>query len=217
MWNDSLAPNIPSEEKRKMKPHQFTTYIFFAVVILFGGRFVFAQAQPPATDKNYEATLYVVLGSDDNGKRGEIPRPIANVVRQIREDNSFSNYDLVNTYVGRLGIGGKVETKGFSAFPKRADGDLTAPGFIEWYLSGRNDNSSETFGVRSFRFGLRVPIAMPGGSAADGKTGSITSYENVGLVAEHFGVPMNTAILVGNISLPRSAGTLFLILSVRPA
>lgn len=197
-----------------MKPNRFSTIVFVAAVILFGGRSVFVQAQTPVADKNYEAVLYIVVGNDDAGKRGEVPRSIANVVRQIREDNSFANYDLLSICVGRLGKGGKIEAKGFSAYPKQAGNDLAIARSTEWNLQSIRDDSFGTFGVRSFRFGLRAPILVETGP----KQITVTGYEDVGLSLELFGVPLNTPTLVGRIPLSQSASdTLFLILSVRSA
>lgn len=197
-----------------MKPHRYTTFIFVAVVILFGGRSVFAQAQ--VADRSFEAVLYVVAGSDNATGRSELPKPLTGIARQIREDHSFNNLRLVNTYVARISQGGRFEMKGLSDFPNREGKELDSPGFAEWYVQGMPNYTGSSLAIGSFRFNLRVPITL---NADEGVKGSpaLVRYETAGLTVDRIEVAPNTSLLVGTIPLSKSTGTLFLILSVRPA
>lgn len=190
-----------------MKPYKFTTLIFLTVVILCGGRSVFAQSQ--VADRNFEAVLYVVVGSDEAAGRGDLPKAISNITRQIREDFSFGNYRLMNTYVGRLANTGSLDYKSISSSQNSTE--LDSPSFLDWQLTEVKADSAVD--IRSFRFGARVPITV--GRAAEGGK-PITSYETVGLTLNKLSIAQNTPTLVGTISLPRTAGTVFLIMSVRP-
>jgi hypothetical protein len=47
--------------------------------------------------------------------------------------------------------------------------------------------------------------------------GDAVNYEGVGLTAYRISVASSRPTLVGTISLPKTAGTMFLVLTVRPA
>jgi hypothetical protein len=197
-----------------MKLNRYTTLIFVAAAILFGGRSVFAQAQ--VADRNFEAVLYVVAGSDNAAGRSELPKPLAGIARQIREDFSFNNLRLVNTYVARISQGGRFEMKGLSDFPNREGKEFDSPGFTEWYVQGMPNYTGSSLAIGSFRFNLRLPVTL--NAEEGGKNSStVVRYENAGLTVDRLEVAPNTSLLVGTIPLSKSTGTLFLILSVRPA
>jgi hypothetical protein len=65
--------------------------------------------------------------------------------------------------------------------------------------------------AQPFRFGARVPIRV----AEPGKPGAAINYESIGLTINRVSFRENVPTLLGTISLPRTAGTLFIVLTVR--
>lgn len=197
------------------------TLFFVAAVMFFAGRVSFAQEQvkPAIRDTNFEAMLYVVLGSNDVAAGAELPKSISGITRQLRNDFSFDNYRLLNTYVGRIANNGTLEYKSVASLQNAADRELDSPSFLEWTLANVRTADGPTTGdqlvMQAFRFGARVPVkvstAMEGG-----KTLQTVNYENVGLTVNRLGLAQNSPTLIGTISLPRTSGTVFLVLAVRP-
>ena len=196
------------------------TIIFVAAVALSAGRISFAQGPgKPIADASYEAMLYVVLGSNDAAPGGELPKNIAGVTRQLRDNFNFSNYRLLNTYVGRIANNGSLEYKSVATLQNATDREIDSPSFLEWSLNNLRTSEAAPSGdllvMQVFRFGARVPIKFTS-AIEGGKTHQTVNYENVGLTVNRLGVAQNSPTLIGTISLPRTAGTVFLVLSVRP-
>ena len=162
--------------------------------------------------------MYVVIGSDDSAQRGELPRSLDGVSKQIRDNFTFRNYRPINTYYGRLANGGSLEYKSVSSL-KNVSTELDAPSFLDWQLANFRAETStpgqNTLSVQMFRFGARVPIVVSQLPSGDGKTNPVTNYESVGLTLNKLSIAENTPTLVGTISLPRTTGTVFLILTIR--
>lgn len=203
------------------RTRKIITIIFVAVVALFGGRVSFAQgaAKAAASDASYEAMLYVVLGTNESASGAELPKSISGVTRQLRENFSFNNYRVLNTYVGRIADTGSLEYKSVASLQNAADRELDSPSFLEWTLSNLRSVDSPASGdqlvMQTFRFGARVPVRFTS-TAEDGRSASVVNYENVGLTVNKLGITQNSPTLIGTISLPRTTGTVFLVLAVRP-
>ena len=197
------------------------TIMFVAAVALFGGRASFAQgeAKPAQRDASFEAMLYVVLGSKEATAGAELPKSIAGVTRQLRDNFDFNNYRLLNTYVGRIANNGSLEYKSVASLQNATDRELDSPSFLEWNLVNLRASDTPASGdllvMQTFRFGARVPVRFTS-VAEGGKTLSVVNYENVGLNVNKLGITQNSPTLVGTISLPRTTGTVFLVLAVRP-
>src|SRR5688572_23526512 len=93
------------------EPQNKISILSIAAAILFGGLSVFAQGPAEPFGPSYEATLHVVLGSDDSSQRGGLPQAIEPVSKQIRDTFTFGNYRLMNTYYGRLANNGSLDYK----------------------------------------------------------------------------------------------------------
>ncbi len=203
------------------RSRKILTIIFVAAVVLLGGRVSFAQdaARPAGSDASYEAMLYVVLGSNESVAGAELPKSIAGVTRQLRDNFSFSNYRVLNTYVGRIADNGSLEYKSVASLQNAADRELDSPSFLEWTLANLRSADSPASGdqlvMQTFRFGARVPVRFTS-VAEGGKSSSVVNYENVGLTVNKLGIERNSPTLIGTISLPRTTGTVFLVLAVRP-
>lgn len=181
---------------------------------IFGGFSVSAQERPIGSAPSYEATLHVVVGSDDTSQTGDLPRSLDGVSRQIRETFTFRNYRLINTYYGRLADSGSLDYKSVSSL--KTSTALDSPTFLDWQLgkfqAGPAGNSG--LNVELFRFGARVPVLV----SAGGAPGSIpvTNYESVGLTLNRLSLKPSSPTLIGTISLPRTTGTIFLVMTINP-
>ncbi|HLA96187.1 MAG TPA: hypothetical protein VK612_10730 [Pyrinomonadaceae bacterium] len=202
------------------QPKKLASIVFIAAVIVFGGRVSFSQNDSKAAaEPNYEAMLYVILGSDDTTQRGELPKGLTAVSRQLHDNFSYQNYKLVNTYIGRVANTGSLEYKSVSnIFGAEQTGDV--PSFLEWTVSGVRSGQAaggaESVQIQAFRFGARVPIKLTYIRDESGKQSSSINYESVGLTVNRTGIAGNTPTLIGNIALPKTTGTVFLVLTVRP-
>ncbi len=202
-----------------MNKPSVTFHIFvLAAAVVVGSFSVFGQSAA-GVDQSFEATLHVVIGSDDAMQRSDLPRSLDGVSRQIRDNFTFKSYRLMNTYYGRLADNGSLEYKSVSSL-KNVSTELDSPTFLEWQLGTfRADaptSGDKTLSIQMFRFGARVPIVIAklGGSDAAGVP--VTNYESVGLTLNRVRVAEGAPTLIGTISLPRTTGTVFLVMTIRP-
>lgn len=166
-------------------------------------------------EPSYEVALQVIIGSNDAGARSDLPANLSTVSRQIRNSFSFSSYRLANTFLGRVSNNGNIEYKSVSnVFGEEpaADGPQS---FLEWSLVNFQVHQTG-LQARSFRFGARIPVRTMG-SREGGGTVPIVNYEAIGLTVNTIGVPVNKPTLIGTINLPRSSGTMFLLVTIKPA
>ena len=200
------------------KPEMRSLSLSVAAVLLCGSISFFAQA-PTTADQSYEATLYVVIGSDDATQRGDLPKSLDAVSKQIRDTFTFKNYRLMNTYYGRLANNGSLEYKSVSSL-KNASTELDSPTFLDWQLASFKAESTSlgkgALSMQTFRFGARVPIVVAKIAGDDAKGVPVTNYESVGLTLSRLTVSENAPTLIGTISLPRTTGTVFLVMAIKP-
>ena len=151
------------------------------------------------------------------GLHQPLDRWMVPVTKQIRDNFVFGNYRLLNTYVGRVANNGSLEYKSVSSLPG-PERELDSPSFLEWQLNGLRSSDSavgnDLLLMQMFRFGARVPIKIT--ATENGKTNQAINYESVGLNVSRLSVASNSPTLIGTITLPRTAGTVFLVLAVRP-
>ena len=201
------------------KPYKILRNFFLLAVIACGGLCVIAQGPADGSETSYEATLYVVLGSDDATQRGTLPKSLDQVSRQIRDNFAFGSYRLMNTYYGRLANGGSLDYKSVSSL-QNASGEIDSPSFLDWQLTNFRADATRpgrnALSIQSFRFGARVPLTIARLTAEAGKTSPVTNYESVGLNLSKMSLPENSPTLIGTISLPRTTGTVFLVMTIRP-
>ena len=192
---------------------------FFALPLLF--LFIACPAALAQTDPSqkiepsYEVSLHVVIGSNEDGAKGELPSSLSAVSRQLKNNFSFSNYRLANTFLGRISNTGNIEYKSVSNILGQ-ETDAESQTFLEWSM-GNFRSMQNGFQARSFRFGARVPVRV--GSTRDdaGRMNPVINYESVGLTMNMIGLQANTPTLVGTISLPKTTGTIFLVATIRSA
>ncbi len=176
-----------------------------------------AVAQPdsaPRLEPSYEIALQILIGSNDASK-GELPASLSPISRHLKNNFSFSNYRLANTYLGRISNTGNFDYKSVSnIFGEEHEAD--AQTFLEWSI-GNFRSIYNVFQARLFRFGARVPVRVGSTKDETGKPLPVMNYESVGLNMNMIGLPANTPTLVGTISLPKTSGTLFLVATIRRA
>ena len=199
------------------KPNTLQKFIITTAFVLIGASFTLIHGQSNA-EQSYEATLHVLIGSDDTAQPIELPKSLDGVARQIRDNFNFKNYRLMNTYYGRLANNGSLDYKSVSSL-KNGSTEPDAPTFLDWQLAifaAEPGAGRSSFSMQIFRLGARVPVKVTPIPSADGKTNAITNYESVGLTLNKLRIGENAPTLVGTISLPRTTGTILLVLTIRP-
>ena len=179
-------------------------------------------AQPDArmqAEPSYEVVLQVVAGSNDAAQKNNLPQNLAAVAKNLRNNFSFANYRLSNTYIGRVANTGNLEYKtvasGFGQSP-----NAETPSFLEWSLGNLRNlpdpNGRRSIQLQPFRFGARMPIVTGSYKDDGGKMNSVINYESIGISLQRVSLPENAPTLVGTLSTPKADETIFLVLTVRP-
>ena len=195
--------------------------IFHAVrVFLFVGLFAALAISSSAqtATAGYDAVLHILIGSNSTTPGAEIPKTLSSVQRQLRDNFAFSNYKLTNTLLSRVATAGAVEYKSVSDVLGKEAGELP-PTFIDWSFQLRAPESLEgdRLQLNMFRFGARVPINISRTKGPDGQSSGVINYEAVGLTTQKMSIPVGKPALIGTVSLPGTTGTLFLVMTIRPA
>lgn len=195
-----------------------TSFLISAIsfIFLIGG--TSAQVEPKPIEPSYEAVLHLIVGSGDVSAKGGLPQNLSNVSRQIKNNFTFANYRLANTFIGRVANTGSFEYKSLSdMFGQENDNDSRT--FLEWTLGGLRavpDAGGKTsFQAQTFRFGARVPLKTGQTKNSEGQIIDIINYEQVGLSMNRTSLGENKPTLIGTLSLPKTSGTLFLILTIK--
>ena len=194
--------------------HLRPVFSLFLVLFVFATA-GFSQAYDPSqkVEPSYEVALQVVIGSNEAGQRGDLPANLSTISKQLRDNFSFSNYRLANTFLGRIANTGNIEYKSASnVLGQETDASQT---FLEWSL-GNFRAMQNGFQARTFRFGARVPVQVGSSRDDTGRVSPIINYESVGLTVSMIGLQPSTPTLIGTISLPKTSGTIFLVATIRP-
>lgn len=174
-----------------------------------------AKAQ---ADPSYEITLQVFVGSNDPGPRVELP---ANISRQLKANFTFSNYKLATTFIGRVGNEGNFEYKSVAnIFGEESDAESFT--FLEYSFSNFREmaepRGDAVYQIAAFRFGAKVPVRVGGFKDDNGKvTAGVVNWEPIGINATRLAVPENIPTLMGTLILPKTQGTVFLVLTAKPS
>lgn len=192
-------------------------------IVIIAAAGLYAQpegARPPQIAPSYEVMLQVLVGSNDAADSSGLSPNLRAVSGQLKSNFGFSNYRLDNTFVGRVGTNGTFEYKSVSNTIGTGV-DSETPTFLEWTLgtlrSSANEKGQTTFQAEPFRFGARVPVRVSSYTDNGGKSVATVNYESIGLNVNRVSLLENIPTLIGTISLPKTAGTLFLVLTVKPA
>lgn len=174
----------------------------------------FAQASG-APEPNYEVVLHLVHGSD-GGQSEKLPKRLSDISKQLRDEFPYTSYRVSDTYVGRIGKNGAFHYKSISdIFGQPAGGP---PSFLEWSIVASRTASGpqDMLQMQAFRFGARIPVQTGGPAPETGKPMQFVNYEQVGINMDGTGMRIGTPTLIGTLSLPKTSGTIFLVLTVSP-
>jgi hypothetical protein len=191
-----------------------TKYAFCILVLSLFSISASAQSDPSLQlEPSFDVALQVVIGSNDAVSRADLPANLSAISKQLKGNFAFSNYRLANTFLGRVSNTGTVEYKSVSNILGQ-ETDAEAPTFFEWSM-GNFRALQNGFQARAFRFGARVPVRTGTVKDSSGVASPVINYESVGISMNLIGLPANTPTLVGTISLPKTAGTIFLVATVK--
>lgn len=192
----------------------------FLITLCLNSSSIYAQSDNSKVqiEPSFEVALQVIVGSNEAASGSALPANLSAVVRQIKSNFAFTDYRIENTLVGRLGNTGNLEYKSISNILGPGI-DAETPSFLEWTLGGlknaANDKGKTIYQAQPFRFGARVPIRTSSYREEGGKTLSNVNYEAIGLSMNRVSLSENTPTLIGTLSLPKTTGTLFLVLTIR--
>jgi hypothetical protein len=176
-----------------------------------------AQIQPASlSDDVFDAKLQVILASDRAVKTSPIPSSLSPITDALTRDFALANFQIIDTQIGRLADRGMLETKGAVDLDDPT-ANSTAPAYTEWNITdsrsgGAPEGSTVTIG--SFRYIIRISNRKAVADTEPGKPGTVVAYESYGQTLRRLSVPDSVPTVVGSISLPKGAGTLFLVLTV---
>lgn len=202
---------------------QFLSYsLILASIVFLNGLNVKAQSDSSRSrlEPSFEAVLQVVVASNDTAEGVALPGNLRAVAGALKTNYGFTNYRLYNTLVGRIGNNGTLDYKSVSSSVGQLE-DSDTPTFFEWTLgslvSAPDAKGQAAYQAQPFRFGARVPVKVSNFAVGDsGRTVSTVNYEPVGLTVNRLSLAENTPTLIGSLSLPKTTGTLFLVLTIRP-
>ncbi len=188
--------------------HILSAFLFVSV------SFLAAHAQPEQSqnsEQSYDVSVQLLIGSNDAAGKADVPSYLAPIARQLRSSFSFSDYRLSNTFVGRIASGGSFEYKSVAGISGR-EAEPESQSFLEWSLVNLSQ-AADGVQSRGFRIGARVPVR----AGADSGGRAIYNYEAIGLNLSRIGMAVNRPTLIGTLSLPRTDGTIFVVMTIRPA
>lgn len=193
-------------------------FVFCVVTALAVG--ISGQAPLETVEPSYEVSLQLMLGSDSSSAGADVPNNLASILKHLKKTYSFNTYKVAGTFLGRVTNTGSFEYKSTSNIFGREIQKSMTPTFLDWALTnfrtGPTSKSQQGFQARAFRFGARVPVLVSQASELN-KANSVVNYESIGLSLREVGLVENTPALIGNLSLPGTEGTLFLVMTIRAA
>lgn len=194
-----------------IKPNFIFKVTSVFVFCLLASATSFAQTETRAqAEPNYEVVLQVIVGSNDAALKNNLPANLSTVAKNLRNSFSFSNYNLSDTYISRIGSRGSLDYKTVS---NRSAQTQTAgsPTFLGWSLGNLRSmpdaNNRKTIQMETFRFDARMPIIS---------SNSVINYESIGLTAQKISLPENAPALIGTLSSSKPGETIFLVLTIKP-
>jgi hypothetical protein len=110
----------------KLYTRLFTTFAAVLVVTIA------AHSQPPKTGQSAEATLHVLIADRGPNAASRLPEGLAAISDQIRRRFNADDLTLLDSYFGRMAVGGSSEFKSSVKF-QQGTGTITQ-GFVEWRL-----------------------------------------------------------------------------------
>jgi hypothetical protein len=171
---------------------------------------------------DYEVQLYLLVGSNDSGRGGEVPRQLDGVVRQLKSSLPFAGYRLGATFLDRVRNAGSLDVSGVAASPLVSAPPLSSntPSFYQFKFDARaaDEAGGQRFvNLSHFYFGLKVPIQTATVGGEGGKGGSaVIQYESTGINTQ-LTVPEGEPTVVGTLTTSRPDEGLVLVIVIKRA
>lgn len=194
----------------KLHTRLFTTFATILMVTIA------AHSQQAKTNQSAEATLHVLIADRGASSASRMPEGLAAISDQIKRRFKADNLTLLDSYFGRMAVGGSSEFKSSVKF-QQGTGTITQ-GFVDWRLVelGSTAGQNEIFSAQNFRFAFRaVPTLRPASDQT--KPPGLIDFESVSVSLNELLFPENTPQLIGTTNMPDGVGRLFLVLTVRHA
>ena len=183
---------------------------FFAAILMVT---TVGHSQQVKTSQSAEATLHILISDRGPNSASRMPEGLEAIRDQIRRRFNADNLMLLDSYFGRLGVGGSGEFKSSIKFP-RGSGTISEA-FVDWRLVELG-STADVCSAQNFRFGFRaVPTLRT--DDAQTKPPGLINLESVGVSLNALSFPENTPHLLGTTNMPDGVGKLFLVLTVRHA
>jgi len=202
------------------KPNFIFNAASFLILCFLSAAISFAQTDQRAqAEPSYEVVLQVISGSNETAQKSNLPANLSTVTKNLKNNFSFSNYNLSSTYISRVANTGNIDYKTVSSnFGQNQNSET--PSFLEWSLgnlrSMPNASGQNTIQLQPFRFGARMPIVTSSSKDEGGKINSVINYESIGLTLQRVSLPVNAPTLIGTLSTQKANETIFLVLTVIP-
>jgi hypothetical protein len=165
------------------------------------------QAPAAASGQSYDVVLQVLVGSD-TPQSADFPKELAAVTRDLRARYQHAGYRIANTFLGRVAENGNLEYKSVTNLVRKETAE--SPTFLDWSLARLSSpDEGKVLHADAFRFGARIPLHLGG-------PGTTLSYETIGLNVNRLAIAPRTPTLLGTLDLPDTAGTMFLVVTVKP-
>jgi len=129
--------------------------------------------QPLAGQPAIEFHVYVLIGSSSPTTAHELPPEIVDVVKELQATLRYSSYGLMTTSIHHTRPGNGLEGSGVAEtnlLGMKADSKPVFYNYTLRHISVAQDAARKTVDVDSFRFAMKIPLAI------DGKT----QYQDVG-------------------------------------
>jgi hypothetical protein len=202
-----------------MNKPKFIFKVFLFLLSLSAAN-VFAQTdnKPSPADSCYEVVLQILVASNNAGEKSPLPPSLANVVKKLKTNYSFSDYRLATTFLQRTS--NSIEYKSLlNDFNQNTEKSF--PVFSEWSLRNLrgvpNSSGRNSIQFESFRFGARVPIVANVRDESGKTSPAGVVYESIGITTVRFSLSENEPTIIGSLATSKPDELMFLVLTVKPA
>ena len=194
------------------------TSMFALCLLSLTAAFAQADVRTAQAEPSYEVVLQVVVGSNDAAQKNDLPANLNAVTKNLRNNFSFSNYNLSDTYIGRVANTGSIEYKTISGSFGQPQNSQT-PVFLDWTFQSLrnaiNGKGQSTIQIQQFRFGARVPVVTATVKDESDKSNPVVNYEAIGLNLRTVSLTENSPTLIGTLPTQKTGETIFLVLTVK--
>ncbi len=192
-------------------------FFIFSFVLLFSVNAVFAQTEEKnQIEQSYEVILHVVVASNKPNEKAKLPPALSGVITNLKNDYSYTNYNLAATFLERISTNGVVGHTGvLNQLDQTQQNNIY---YSDWGLSGlkagKDEKGKDLIQFQAFNFGAKVPVLTTINAKGDGT--QVVNYENIGIRITRFNLPENKPTIIGSLATPKTDEFIFLILTVRP-